>query len=142
LSLFILQLVFVNISKGVCDVQVDVLDMLGWFHIADVVWWAETALPFDASQVLNMRSSADFLRVILCIFHSFKSNVFREFCWYFGLCVFCIQCTVLAILFVDRECVLHVLRSFYWVLSAGGQAKLEDGLESPLLLGNLYTMST
>jgi len=29
-------------------------------------------------------------------------------------------------------------RSFHWVLSAGGQAQLEDGLESPHLLGNNY----
>lgn len=34
---------------------------------------------------------------------------------------------------------VHVLcgtRSFHWVLSAGGQAQLEDGLESPHLLGS------
>ena len=35
-----------------------------------------------------------------------------------------------------RDCAFCVRRSFHWVLSAGGQAELEDGLESPQLLGN------
>jgi len=33
------------------------------------------------------------------------------------------------------EHVFCAARSFHWVLSAGGQAQLEDGLESPHLLG-------
>lgn len=36
-----------------------------------------------------------------------------------------------------RDSAVCVRRSFQWVLSAGGQAELEDGLESPQLLGNL-----
>ena len=33
------------------------------------------------------------------------------------------------------DCVVCVFSSFHWVLSAGGQAELDDGLESPHLLG-------
>jgi len=46
--------------------------------------------------------------------------------------------TILDTLFVDSwKCFFCVFSSFHWVLSAGGQAQLEDGLESPHLLGNL-----
>jgi len=41
-------------------------------------------------------------------------------------------------------CVVCVFSSFHWVLSAGGQAELDDGLESPHLLGDysvlIYTI--
>ena len=37
-----------------------------------------------------------------------------------------------------RDYAFCVVRSFHWVLSAGGQAQLEDGLESAHLLGNYH----
>ena len=51
-------------------------------------------------------------------------------------------CNVLNVLLWKRyllivECAMCIVRSFHWVLSAGGQSQLEDGLESPYLLGNV-----